>query len=151
MGPARLSEFAVLCRRELYLARRTISDIGPIRIACGMNLMAIVLLGPLALAFDQMFLPALPFSVLEWSVIGLGGITAIAYTLYVLTVKRPDLSLPARWAILSPSGVFWDRDLRRGAFKLGLGIAGTNDDWPRAGLTTQPGKRLNLDVAHERT
>ena len=93
---------------NIYLTRRTISDIGPIRIACGMNLMAIVLLGPLALAFDQMFLPALPFSVLEWSVIGLGGITAIAYTLYVLTVKSSGPVFASQVGYLvTISGVFW--------------------------------------------
>ena len=93
---------------NIYLTRRTISDIGPIRIACGMNLMAIVLLSPLALAFDQMFLPALPFSILEWSVIGLGGITAIAYTLYVVTVKRSGPVFASQVGYLvTISGVFW--------------------------------------------
>lgn len=93
---------------NIYLARRTISDIGPIRIACGMNLMAILLLGPLALAFDQMFLPALPFSILEWSIIGLGGITAIAYTMYVLTVKNSGPVFASQVGYLvTISGVFW--------------------------------------------
>ena len=107
---------------NIYLARRTISDIEPIRIACGMNLMAIVLLGPLTLAFDQMFLPALPFSVMEWSVIGLGGITAIAYTLYVLTVKRSGPVFASQVGyIVTISGVFWgSRSLQR-CIQIGCG------------------------------
>lgn len=93
---------------NIYLTRKTISDIGPIRIACGMNVMAIVLLGPLAIAFDQMFLPTLPFATLEWSLIGLGGISAIAYTLYVLTVKRYGPVFASQVGYLvTISGVFW--------------------------------------------
>jgi drug/metabolite transporter (DMT)-like permease len=93
---------------NIYLTRKTISDIGPIRIACGMNVMAIVLLGPLAIAFDQMFLPTLPFTTLEWSLIGLGGISAIAYTLYVLTVKRYGPVFASQVGYLvTISGVFW--------------------------------------------
>ena len=93
---------------NIYLTRRAISDIGPIRIACGMNVMAILLLGPLAIAFDQMFLPTLPFAKLEWSLIGLGGISAIAYTLYVLTVKRYGPVFASQVGYLvTISGVFW--------------------------------------------
>ena len=93
---------------NIYLTRRAISDIGPIRIACGMNVMAILLLGPLAIAFDQMFLPNLPFAKLEWSLIGLGGISAIAYTLYVLTVKRYGPVFASQVGYLvTISGVFW--------------------------------------------
>ena len=93
---------------NIYLTRKTISDIGPIRIACGMNVMALVLLGPLALAFDQMFLPTLPFATLEWSLLGLGGISAIAYTLYVLTVKRYGPVFASQVGYLvTISGVFW--------------------------------------------
>ena len=93
---------------NIYLTRKTISDIGPIRIACGMNVMAIVLLGPLAIAFDQMFLPTLPFATLEWSLLGLGGISAIAYTLYVLTVKRYGPVFASQVGYLvTISGVFW--------------------------------------------
>ncbi len=128
---------------NIYLARRTISDIGPITIACGMNLMAIILLLPVTLAFDQMFLPALPFSKLEWSVVGLGGITAIAYTLYVLTVKNSGPVFASQVGyIVTVSGVLW-----------GIAIFGeTHSTWVWAALAlmiiglalVSPRKQVNL-------
>ncbi len=93
---------------NIYLARRTISDIGPIRIACGMNVTGALILGPLAIGFDQMLWPAYPFAALEYSVLGLAVITAIAYTMYVLMVKNNGPVFASQVGyIVTISGVIW--------------------------------------------
>ena len=84
-----LACFSALCYagENLYLARPALADIGPVRTTCGMNLMAAAIMAPVATGSGQMFLPAFPFGVLEWSVIALAVITAIAYSMYVHVIK----------------------------------------------------------------
>jgi drug/metabolite transporter (DMT)-like permease len=73
-----------------------------------MNAVAAILLLFLAIFFDQLFILNLPFSLLEWSVIGLGLITSIAYTLYVYTVKVSGPVFASQVGyIVTSSGVMW--------------------------------------------
>ncbi|MEC7238219.1 MAG: DMT family transporter, partial [Pseudomonadota bacterium] len=66
---------------NIYLSRPALADIGPVRTATGMNILAAVILLPVTLASGQMFLPAVPFGTLEWTILALAVITAVAYTL----------------------------------------------------------------------
>ncbi len=86
---------------------KTVS-LGPIRTSCGMNVMSAVLLLPLALASDQFWLPELPFGRLEWVVIAIGLITAVAYTLFVYLINTagPLFASQAGY-VVTLSGVLW--------------------------------------------
>ena len=72
---------------NVYLSRPALADIGPVRTATGMNIIAAVIMLPLALATDQMFLPAIPFATLEWTIVALGVITAVAYTMFIMVIN----------------------------------------------------------------
>lgn len=72
---------------NVYLSRPALADIGPVRTATGMNIMAAVITLPLALVTDQMFLPAMPFGTLEWTIVALGVITAVAYTMFIMVIN----------------------------------------------------------------
>jgi drug/metabolite transporter (DMT)-like permease len=105
-----LACFSSLCYagENIYLARWQIPDIGPIRLACGMNLTAAIMLAPLAVGFDQFFWPVFPLGILEWSVVGLACITAIAYTLYVVAVQNSGPVFASQVGYLvTIFGVFW--------------------------------------------
>lgn len=52
-----------------------------------MNIPAAVILLPMTLAAGQMFLPAFPFGTLEWTIIALAVITAVAYTLFITVIN----------------------------------------------------------------
>ena len=72
---------------NIYLSRPALADIGPVRTAAGMNILAAVIMLPVALATDQMFVPAFPFGTLEWTIVALGVITAVAYTMFILVIN----------------------------------------------------------------
>ena len=52
----------------------------------GMNLMAAVALLPVTILTDSFFSPSFPPQTVDYAVIGLGLITAVAYTMFVLSV-----------------------------------------------------------------
>ena len=93
---------------NIFLSLKRTGNIGSLKIACSMNAIAAILLLFLAIFFDQLFILNLPFSLLEWSVIGLGLITSIAYTLYVYTVKVSGPVFASQVGyIVTSSGVMW--------------------------------------------
>lgn len=93
---------------NIYLARVKLAAIGPIRVACGMNLMAAILLAPTALYFDHLFVPAFPFGVVEWSILGLGLITMVAYTMFVMTIAIAGPLFASQVGyVVTLAGVFW--------------------------------------------
>jgi len=105
-----LACFSSVCYagENVYLARRGSINIGPIRLACGMNLAAAVMLLPLAVGFDQFFWLFPPFGILEWVVIGLSCITASAYTLYVIAIQTSGPVFASQVGyLITISGVFW--------------------------------------------
>lgn len=93
---------------NIYLARPGAHETGPVRTACGMNLVSAAIMGPLAISSGHMFLPSLPFGPLEWAVIGLAVITAGAYTsfIYVINIAGPLFASLCGY-VVTLAGVFW--------------------------------------------
>jgi drug/metabolite transporter (DMT)-like permease len=93
---------------NIYLAQPSLQDIGPVRTACAMNLFAAVIILPVALLTDQMFLPAFPFGTLEWTVIGLGLINAVAYTIFVMVIGLAGSVFASQTGyVVTLAGVIW--------------------------------------------
>ena len=81
---------------------------GPVRTAAGMNILAAVIVLPITLAADQMFLPAFPFGTLEWSIIALSVITAVAYTLFIMVINLAGPVFASQTGYLvTLGGVVW--------------------------------------------
>ena len=93
---------------NIYLARPGAHETGPVRTACGMNLVSAAIMGPLAISSGHMFLPSLPFGPLEWAVIGLAVITAGAYTsfIYVINIAGPLFASLCGY-LVTLAGVCW--------------------------------------------
>ena len=93
---------------NIYLSRPALADIGPVRTAAGMNIMAAAIMLPVALATDQMFLPAFPFGTLEWTIAALGVITAVAYTLFIVVINTAGPVFASQTGYLvTLGGVVW--------------------------------------------
>ena len=93
---------------NIILANKTLTKLGPIRLACGMNLFAALILLPLTIIFDGFIIPKFPLGKLEYVILGLGFLNAAAYTLFVLTVQRfgPIFASQTGY-VVTVSGVFW--------------------------------------------
>jgi len=93
---------------NVYLSRPALADIGPVRTAAGMNILAAVILLPVTLASDQMFLPAFPFGTLEWTILALGVITAVAYTMFIMVINVAGAVFASQTGYLvTLGGVVW--------------------------------------------
>lgn len=93
---------------NVYLALPSLPDIGPIRIACGMNVMAAIILAPTAWLSGHMFIPAFPFGTVEWSIIALGLITAFAYSMFVMTIAMAGPLFASQVGyVVTLAGVLW--------------------------------------------
>ena len=97
-----------LASQNILLARWKIASLGPIRIACGMNIAAAVILLPVTVANGALFLPEFPFGAIEWGVVGLALIATIAYTMFVMTIDRAGLLFASQVGyVVTLAGVFW--------------------------------------------
>ena len=84
------------------------TDIGPVRLAFGMNLMGALLVLPLALLSSQTIVPQFPPSALELSVAGLGLINAIAYSTFILLIRRTGSVFASQTGyVVTIGGMFW--------------------------------------------
>ena len=93
---------------NIYLARPSLQDIGPVRTACGMNLFAAMIILPVAILSDQMFLPVFPFGTVEWTVIGLGLINAVAYTTFIMVIGMAGSVFASQTGyVVTLAGVIW--------------------------------------------
>jgi drug/metabolite transporter (DMT)-like permease len=93
---------------NIYLARPSLQDIGPVRTACGMNLFAAMIMLPVALLTDQMFLPTFPFGTVEWAVIGLGLINVVAYTTFIMVIGLAGSVFASQTGyVVTLAGVIW--------------------------------------------
>jgi drug/metabolite transporter (DMT)-like permease len=93
---------------NIYLSRHSLQNIGPVRTACGMNLISAVIMAPVAYASGHLFVPAFPFGTLEWTVLGLGLITAFAYSTYVMLIKMAGPVFASQTGyVVTLAGVFW--------------------------------------------
>ena len=93
---------------NLILGFKLALTIGPIRLAMGMNLMAAVALLPVTILTDSFFIPSFPPQIVDYAVIGLGLITAVAYTMFVLSVALFGSVFSSQVGyVVTLTGVFW--------------------------------------------
>ncbi|MDG1939227.1 MAG: DMT family transporter [Paracoccaceae bacterium] len=93
---------------NITLALRGIDGIGPVRLSCGINLLAALILGTFSFFTDNFMPIPLPVNSLTWTIIGLSLIGATAYTLFVLTVAKSGPLFASQVAFLvTISGVLW--------------------------------------------
>ena len=99
---------ACFALENIFLARPSLQDIGPVRTASGMNLVAALIMLPVAIGTGQMFLPAFPFGTVEWTVIGLGLINAVAYTTFIMVVGMAGSVFASQTGyVVTLAGVIW--------------------------------------------
>ena len=93
---------------NLVLAARSVTRIGPIRMSMGMNVMASLMLFPIASWNDSLLVFSYPFGSMEYAVIGLSLISVVAYTMFVMSVGMfgPVFASQTGY-IVTLSGVFW--------------------------------------------
>ena len=93
---------------NITLAIRGIDGIGPVKLSCGINLLAALILGVFSY-FTNNFMPVpLPVTTLTWTILGISLIGATAYTLFVLTVANSGPLFASQVAFLvTISGVLW--------------------------------------------
>jgi drug/metabolite transporter (DMT)-like permease len=93
---------------NLIIDQKMPSNIGPIRIACGMSLMGAILVLPFALYLNQVISPTLHPGKLELAIIGLGVINAFAYSLFIFLIKKTGPVFASQTGyIVTIGGMFW--------------------------------------------
>lgn len=93
---------------NITLAIRGIDGIGPVRLSCGINLLAALILGVFSYFTDNFMPIPLPVTTLTWTILGISLIGATAYTLFVLTIANSGPLFASQVAFLvTISGVLW--------------------------------------------
>ena len=93
---------------NIILGFKSALTVGPMRLAMGMNLMAAVTLLPFTIVTDSFFSPSFPLQTADYAVIGLGLITVLAYTMFVLSVALFGSVFSSQVGyIVTLTGVFW--------------------------------------------
>ena len=93
---------------NIILGFKSAINIGPIRLSMGMNLLAGILLLPIALATGQFYLPQFPLGTADYAVLGLSVISVFAYTLFVFSVAKFGAVFASQTGyIVTLAGVFW--------------------------------------------
>ena len=93
---------------NIILGFKSALTVGPMRLAMGMNLIAAVTLLPITILTDSYFSPSLPLKTVDYAVIGLGLITVVAYTMFVLSVALFGSVFSSQVGyIVTLTGVFW--------------------------------------------
>ena len=93
---------------NIILGFKSAVTIGPIRLAMGMNLIAAIVLLPITLMTNSFFVPSFPPQTVDYAVIGLGLITVVAYTMFVMSVAMfgPVFASQVGY-LVTLAGVFW--------------------------------------------
>ena len=93
---------------NLIIDQKMPTNIGPVRVACGMSLMGAILVLPFALGLNQMIYPALPPKQLELALISLGLINAVAYSLFIFLINRTGPVFASQTGyVVTSGGMFW--------------------------------------------
>lgn len=93
---------------NIILGCKSALTIGPMRLAMGMNLMAAAALLPITILTDSFFSPSFPLQNVDYAVIGLGLITVVAYTMFVLSVALFGSVFSSQVGyVVTLTGVFW--------------------------------------------
>ena len=93
---------------NIILSFKSAITVGPIRLAMSMNLIAAITLLPIAVISDSLFMPSFPPEAVDYAVTGLGIITAVAYTMFVISVTKYGSVFSSQVGYLvTLAGVFW--------------------------------------------
>ena len=93
---------------NIILGFKSAINIGPIRLSMGMNLLAGILLLPIALGTGQFYLPQFPFGRADYAVLGLSIISVFAYTMFVFSVAKFGAVFASQTGyVVTLAGVFW--------------------------------------------
>jgi drug/metabolite transporter (DMT)-like permease len=93
---------------NIYLSKFALTKMGPLRIAVGMNFLAALMIFPIAFSYNQMFFLSFPFGVLEWTILLLSVISAIAYTIFIKVVNLAGPVFASQTGYLvTIGGVIW--------------------------------------------
>lgn len=93
---------------NIILGFKSALTVGPMRLAMGMNLMAAIALLPITILTDSLFSPSFPLQKVDYAVIGLGLITVVAYTMFVLSVALFGSVFSSQVGyVVTLTGVFW--------------------------------------------
>ena len=93
---------------NIILGFRSAINIGPIRLSMGMNLLAGVILLPIAIAKGQFYVPKFPFGTADYALLGLSVISVFAYTMFVFSVAKFGAVFASQTGyIVTLAGVFW--------------------------------------------
>ena len=124
-----LACFSSLCYaiENIYLAKRGTDDIGAIRLACGTCLFSAIILAPVGIATNNMFMLDVTNGLITTSIVTLAVINATAYSAFVacITIAGPLFASQVGY-VVTLAGVFW-----------GIAIFGeTHSIWVWASLVT---------------
>ena len=93
---------------NIYLSNFALTKMGPLRIAVGMNFLAALMMFPIAFSYNQMFFLSFPFGVLEWTILLLSVISAIAYTIFIKVINLAGPVFASQTGYLvTIGGVIW--------------------------------------------
>ena len=93
---------------NIILGFKSAIYIGPIRLSMGMNLLAGILLLPIAFGTGQFYLPQFPFGTADYAVLGLSIISVFAYTMFVFSVAKFGAVFASQTGyVVTLAGVFW--------------------------------------------
>jgi len=93
---------------NIYLSKLALTKMGPLRIAVGMNFFGAIIMFPIANYYNQMFVLSFPFGVLEWSILLLSIIGAVAYTLFIKVINLAGPVFASQTGYLvTIGGVIW--------------------------------------------
>lgn len=99
---------ACYAAENLVIALRMPESANPFMVACGMHLVATVVLLPLVLATDSFVTLAWPWDRVAWSIVGLSALNAFAYSLFIYLVHRAGPVFASQVAyVVTLSGVIW--------------------------------------------
>ncbi|MGF1608245.1 MAG: DMT family transporter [Kiloniellales bacterium] len=97
---------------NLVIALRKPASADPFMVACGMYLVATLVMIPVILATDS-FVPlpwpwGAPWGAVEWSIVGMAAISALAYSLFIYLVSAAGPVFASQTAyVVTLAGVLW--------------------------------------------
>jgi drug/metabolite transporter (DMT)-like permease len=93
---------------NVAIALRSLDGIGPIRLSCGVSLLAALILGIIGLLTNNLFVITFPFDELSWAIILISIINVTAYTLFIFTIANSGPLFASQVGFLvTLSGIFW--------------------------------------------
>ena len=93
---------------NLYIELKKPHDMHPVSLSLGASLISMIILTPVILLSDSFTKIVFPFSIIEWSLLALGFISAFAYTFFVYLISKAGAVFAANTGyIVTISGVIW--------------------------------------------